>query len=111
MRKEIKIVDCVCDVCGHQWESKVETSFCPSCKSPDWDKNGAKKGKMCFGFKEKSGDVDTGFRLALYQRGIDDFVVADGVTLYFGLTYEKASSAVGTILMKHAEIDGKLITK
>ena len=39
-KKEIKMFECKCERCGHEWITRTEESpvVCPKCKSPYWDK-------------------------------------------------------------------------
>ncbi len=39
-KKEIKVYECKCERCGHEWITRTEESpvVCPKCKSPYWDK-------------------------------------------------------------------------
>lgn len=38
--KEIKVLQCTCERCGHEWitRSNEKPRVCPKCKSPYWDK-------------------------------------------------------------------------
>ena len=48
-KKEIKMYECKCERCEHEWITRTEESpvVCPKCKSPYWDKplNNDKKSK------------------------------------------------------------------
>lgn len=36
--KIVKVLECVCERCGHEWKSKtVSPKVCPKCKSPYWN--------------------------------------------------------------------------
>jgi len=39
-KKEIKVYECKCERCGHEWITRSEDApvVCPKCKSPYWDK-------------------------------------------------------------------------
>ncbi|MEM4137712.1 MAG: hypothetical protein QXF48_03500 [Candidatus Anstonellaceae archaeon] len=39
-KKEIKVYECKCERCGHEWITRSEDvpTVCPKCKSPYWDK-------------------------------------------------------------------------
>ena len=39
-KKEIKLYECKCERCKHEWITRTEESpvVCPKCKSPYWDK-------------------------------------------------------------------------
>ncbi|MBS3093107.1 hypothetical protein J4456_00830 [Candidatus Pacearchaeota archaeon] len=39
-KKEIKMFECKCERCGHEWITRTEEApiVCPKCKSPYWDK-------------------------------------------------------------------------
>jgi len=39
-KKEIKVYECKCERCSHEWITRSEDVpvVCPSCKSPYWDK-------------------------------------------------------------------------
>jgi len=39
-KKEIKVYECKCERCKHEWITRSEDApvVCPSCKSPYWDK-------------------------------------------------------------------------
>jgi len=39
-KKEIKVYECKCERCGHEWITRTEEApiVCPKCKSPYWDK-------------------------------------------------------------------------
>ena len=39
-KKEIKVYECKCERCGHEWITRSEEApvVCPKCKSPYWDK-------------------------------------------------------------------------
>ena len=40
MRKEVKVWQCLCERCAHEWiprEQDVEPKVCPKCKSPYWN--------------------------------------------------------------------------
>jgi len=40
MKKEIKVYECKCERCKHEWITRTEDVpvVCPKCKSPYWDK-------------------------------------------------------------------------
>ena len=40
MKKEIKVYECKCERCIHEWITRSEDIpvVCPKCKSPYWDK-------------------------------------------------------------------------
>ena len=40
MKKEIKVYECKCERCKHEWITMTEELpvVCPKCKSPYWDK-------------------------------------------------------------------------
>jgi len=42
-KKEIKMFECKCERCGHEWITRITRTeeapiVCPKCKSPYWDK-------------------------------------------------------------------------
>jgi len=39
-KKEIKVYECKCERCEHEWITRTEELpiVCPKCKSPYWDK-------------------------------------------------------------------------
>jgi len=39
-KKEIKVYECKCERCKHEWITRSEDApiVCPKCKSPYWDK-------------------------------------------------------------------------
>ena len=39
-KKEIKVYECKCERCNHEWITRSEDApiVCPKCKSPYWDK-------------------------------------------------------------------------
>lgn len=44
-KKEIKVYECRCERCKHEWITRTEETpvVCPKCKSPYWDKPLEKK--------------------------------------------------------------------
>jgi predicted Zn-ribbon and HTH transcriptional regulator len=36
--KAVKVLECKCERCGHEWKSKgTNPKVCPKCKSPYWN--------------------------------------------------------------------------
>lgn len=56
MVKKVKVdaLHCVCDECGHPWETLAKTPprICASCKSPAW--NGRRKVGRPAGYRDTS---------------------------------------------------------